>query len=324
MNPDLIWRKGRGDDFGDWLNSDTFVLPPNVCLPKVNGAVPKEVFATAFFAHSTELVGRMAAILGHRDDAALYTQQAADIKTAFVRTFVQADGTVAGDTQAGYALALHFGLLPTALEAAAARRMVENIASYDNHLTTGIQATIRLMLELSRHGHHDVACQLVNQRTMPSWGYTIDQGATTIWERWDGYVPGRGWYLSLNHYALGAVGEWVWRHLVGINPDDQHPGYQHILIRPRPGAGLTWVKGEYNSIRGPIAVAWKVAEGGFSLDVTIPANTTATVFVPDTSADKVSESGQPLAQTKGVRFLRLENGAVVVAVDSGQYSFLAR
>ena len=184
-----------------------------------------------------------------------------------------------------------------------------------------------MMLELTREGHNDVAYQLINHRTFPSWGYTIENGATTIWERWDGYVKGRGFQNkgmnSFNHYAIGAVGEWMYRVILGINNDDEHPGYEHFIIRPRPGGGLKWAKGSYDSIRGKIEVSWSVA-GKPKLDVTIPTNTTATVYVPAKSAALIMESGKPATESDGVKFLRMEGDAAVFLVQSGAYKFDVR
>lgn len=321
-NPDLVWRNGRNRDYNDWLNADTLILDD---WPKTGGEVPKEVFATAFFAQSTELVAKMAAVLGRREDAATYAKLADDIKAAFNSAFVTPDGRIHGNTQAGYALALHFDLLPENLRAAAAGHMLEAIHRYKDHMSTGIQSTIRLMLELTRTGHNDVAYQLINNRTMPSWGYSIDQGATTIWERWDGYVAGRGFQQpgmnSFNHWALGAVGEWMWRNVAGISPDDEQPGYKHIVIHPRPGGGLTWARGEYDSIRGPIVCAWKVKDCECEVDVAIPANTTATVYVPTQDIANVTESGKPIREADGVKYLRMDRDAAVFEIGSGRYVF---
>jgi len=324
-NPDLIWRNGRNNDYNDWLNADTLKLDN---WPQKGGAVPQEVLATAFFAHSTELVSKMAAAIGRKDDAATYAKLAADIKAAFCKTFVHPDGRIQGDTQAGYALALHFNILPESQRKAATQHLLAGIAKYKGHISTGIQSTIRMMLELTRTGHNDVAYQLINNRTMPSWGYSIDQGATTVWERWDGYVAGRGFQdpgmNSLNHWAIGSVGEWMYRVILGINPDDEHPGYKHFNIRPRPGGGLTWAKGQYNSIRGPIAVDWRQEGHTFKLEVGIPPNTTATVYVPTKNVAAVREGAKRANKAEGVRFLRMEEDNAVFAVESGRYSFTTR
>jgi len=324
-NPDLIWTMARGNNYNDWLNGDTLILEG---WPKSGAAAPPDVFATAYFAHSTELVAKMAAALGRQDEARRYGDLFEQIKTAFNRRFVKPDGRIPGDTQAGYALALQFNLLPDEMHPKAAQRMVEGFKRYDGHLSTGIHTTRLLMLALTRNGYNDEAYRLLNLRTFPSWGYMGDHGATTIWERWDGYVGDRGFQNagmnSFNHWAFGSVGEWIWRHVVGINPDEENPGYQHIVIRPRPGGGLRWVRGEYDSIRGKIASRWEVEDGTFTLDVTIPANTTAAVYVPARSAEAVTESGKPATQADGVKFLRMEEASAVFAVESGRYSFSSR
>jgi alpha-L-rhamnosidase len=191
-------------------------------------------------------------------------------------------------------------------------------------MSTGIQTTSRMMAELSRAGHDDIAYKLINSRTMPSWGYSIDQGATTIWERWDGYVAGRGFQdpgmNSLNHWAIGAVGEWMYRTILGINAGA--PGYKHIVIRPVPGGGIEWAKGHYDSIRGRIAVDWKRADGAFSLDLSVPPNTSASVYLPATAGNDVSESGKPVRDAAGVKSVTAgPSGVQIVEVDSGTYSF---
>ena len=218
-NPDLIWAKGRNNDYNDWLNGDWV---KQAGWPSQGGSVPKEVFATAFFAHSTELVAKMAEVLGRKEEARRYGDLFKQIKAVFNQRFVKPDGRIEGDTQGGYALALNFNLLPDDLRPKAAQHLVENIRRYQNHLSTGIQTTHRAMLELTRNGYTDVGWQLLTNRTFPSWLYMIDNGATTIWERWDGYVKGRGFQdagmNSFNHWAFGAVGEWMWRHIAGLNP----------------------------------------------------------------------------------------------------------
>ena len=322
-NPELIWPKN--DNLGnDWLNGDWI---KQAGWPSYGGAVPSQVFSTAYFAHSTDLVAKMAGVLGRKEDAQRYGELFQQIKAAFNQRFVKPDGRIEGDTQGGYALALDFNLLPDELRPKAASLLVENIRRYQNHLSTGIQTTHRAMLELTRNGHNEVAWQLLTNRTVPSWLGMVDNGATTIFERWDGYVKGRGFMdggmNSFNHYALGAVGEWMWRNIAGLNPDDAQPGWKHCVISPRPGGGVTWARSEYDSIRGPIRSDWRVAGGRFILKVTIPPNTTATVAVPTMQPGDVTESGQPAANAKGVKFLRAEKDTVLYEAGSGTYIFEA-
>lgn len=284
-NLDLIWRNelGTGLTYGDWLNGDTFVGLKD--WPKTGGEVPKEVFATAFFAYSTELLARSAKAIGRPSEARRYAELARKIRVAFKREFVSAAGRIRGETQAGYALALHFDLLPEKLRLRAVQHMVAALKPYHGSLSTGIQSTVRMMLELSRHGYHEQAYALLTRRTVPSWGYMVEHGGTTIWERWDGWVEGRGFQNpemnSFNHYAMGAVGEWMYRVIGGIHPDERAPGYKHFFIHPIPGGGLTWAKVSYESVRGLIRSEWHIERGVFQLEVTVPCNTTATVQLPD-------------------------------------------
>jgi alpha-L-rhamnosidase len=324
-NPDLLWKNNRGNDYGDWLNADTM---KDSTMPRQGGEVPKPVFATMMFAYATDLVSRMAVVLHNEQEARQYRTLFNDIKTAFNRAYVTNDGHIQGNTQAGYALALHFNLLPESKRAAAVAYMLEGIETYHGHMSTGFHSTYRMMLELSRAGRSDVAYALVNNTTFPSWGYSIENGATTIWERWDGYVKGRGFQdpgmNSFNHYAIGAVAEWMYRVILGINNDDDHPAYEHFVLHPVPGGGLTWVKGSYNSIRGKIEMSWRTDGSTFTENVTIPANTSATVYVPAKAVENVTESGAPARRSNGVHFVGMEGDAAVFTVQSGTYSFVAR
>jgi alpha-L-rhamnosidase len=324
-NPDLLWKNKRGNDYGDWLNSDTLIYEG---FPRTGGQVPKEIFATMMFAHAADLVSRMSQVLGKEDEAKKHRQLFEDIKTAFNKAYVAEDGRIQGDTQAGYALALHFDLLPEKLRPPAVKYMLEGIDRYKGHMSTGFHSTYRMMLELTGSGHNEVAYKLINNHTFPSWGYSIENGATTIWERWDGYVKGRGFQNkgmnSFNHYAIGAVGEWMYRVILGINNDDAHPAYEHFTLRPYPGGGLKWAKGSYDSIRGKIESSWSVVDGKLKLDVRIPANTTATVYVPAKDAASVMESGKQASASTGIQLLRSEDGSAVFLVQSGKYSFEVR
>jgi len=327
-NPDLIWRNRSQLTplwYGDWLNADTFVDIPG--LPRAGGEVPKEVYSTAFFAYSTQLVARMAEVLGRRPEARKYARLAEQIRAAFNREFVAADGRITGDTQAGYALALHFDLLPARLRPRAVRHMLAAMQPYGGGLSTGIQSTVRMMLELTRYGHTDIAYRLINRTEMPSWGYMIEHGATTIWERWDGWAEGRGFQNpgmnSFNHYAIGAVGEWMWRVIAGINPDESAPGYKHVRIRPIPGGGLTWARASYDSIRGRIAVAWSVDGQGVNVDVALPPGVTAAVEIPTSGEAVIEESGQPLERCEGVGRVARGDTSTVIEVESGEYKFRA-
>ncbi len=321
-NPELLWKNARGNDYGDWLNADTLRLSG---WPQQGAEVPKEVFATAFFARSAELLSRMARVLDKPDDAQRYAELAERIRAAFVQAYVQPDGRIAGDTQAGYAIALQFDLLPEELRSAAASRMVERFAPYDGNISTGFHSTVPLMLQLSARGHNDHAYRLALNRRMPSWGYAIDQGATTIWERWDGYVAGRGFQdpgmNSFSHYAIGSVGEWLYRVVLGINLDPEAPGCERVIIRPQPGPGVDWARGSYESIRGRIDVHWRRTAETFTLSVSLPPNVSARVHVPASDARLVREGAQSAVDAPGVRLLHARESEAVFEIGSGRYEF---
>lgn len=312
-NPNYLWENQRAADYNDWVNGD-FVIKDG--WPTTGAAIPKPVFATAFWAHSTNLLAQMAAILGKTSEAAAHHQLFEDIRAAFNRAWVKPDGVIEGDTQAGYALALHFNLLPDEMRPLALKHLNAGLDRYRGHLSTGIHATSRLMLELARGGETARAYNALLMRSFPSWGFMIDNGATTIWERWDGYVKGRGFQNpgmnSFNHWAFGAVGEWMWRVIAGLNPDAAAPGYAHFVVRPQPGGGLTSATSEYNSIRGPIRIRWNIAAKVFTLQVSVPVNSSATVWVP--GADAKSDVAGLAPQAGGT-------GATAFRVGSGNYEF---
>jgi alpha-L-rhamnosidase len=305
-NPNLLWvNDGKG--FGDWLNGDKLVLAG---WPRKGAEVDKYILATAFFAYSSECLSKIAAALGKEEGAKEYAELSRNIKAAFNKAYVREDGTIQGDTQAAYALALRFNILPDALRPKAMEQLLAGIKRYNGHMSTGLQTTHRLLLELSRNGKHEEACRIVNLRKIPSLGYSIDNGATTMWERWDGYVKGRGYQSSgmnsFNHFWLGAVGEWVWRYIVGLNPDPEQPGYGHFVVRPMPcpEQGFTWAKATYDSVRGPIVVDWKIVGNRFLMEVTVPVNTTATVHLPGAKEAREIGSGTHHFETKYTAFVK--------------------
>jgi alpha-L-rhamnosidase len=311
QSPGLIRSGNRGSDYGDWLS--------------INADTNKELIGTAYFAYSTSLVAKAAAALGKTADATTYQELFQAIKRAFIAKYVSADGHVAGNTQCGLLMALKFDLLPEPLRARAADLLEADITAKGDHLSTGFVGVSYLLPELTKAGKLDTAYRLLLQDGFPSWLFSVKMGATTIWERWDGWTPDKGFQdpgmNSFNHYSLGSCGEWLYATVAGIDCDPAAPGFKRIIIRPRPGGGLTEAAGRYQSIHGRITSAWTLKNGGFTLDVEIPANTTATVHVPAKAAAGVRESGKPAAQAEGVTFLRMEDGAAVFAIGSGTYRF---
>lgn len=302
-----------GNEWGDWLN--------------MNEPTPIEYIDACYFAHSARLMSEMAQAIGKKVDAENYRRLRKNIEEAFRKDYLKPDGTLKVDTQTAYAIALEFGLIPEANRKAAADRLAKKIADNGGRMATGFLGTKPLLPALSANGHHELAVQLLQSKKMPSWGFEIENGATTVWERWDSYTKDGSWKKhagmnSFSHYAFGAVCEWMFRSLAGI--DSEEPGFRQILIRPRPGGNIDWVKAGYDSPAGPIAVAWKRTAADFACDVEIPPNATAKVILPATNAGSVTETGRPLAQSPGVKVLGSENGEVTVEIGSGKYWFLAK
>lgn len=307
---DYIWNEGF--HFGDWL---AFATTRSDYPGATTG---KDLIATAFYARSTDLLHRIADILGRKDDSAKYLDQFNRIKAAFNREFVTQTARVGENTQTAYVLALEFDLLPDAMREAAAKRLAQEIRER-KHLTTGFVGTPYLCHVLSRYGYLDEAYMLLKREQYPSWLYPVKQGATTIWERWDGQKPDGSFQdvgmNSFNHYAYGAIGDWMYRVMAGIEIDPSEPGYRHILIQPRPGGGFTSARASHESPYGRVASAWEIKDGRFTLNIEVPANTRATVRLPKARLDDVRESGSPVQG-------RQDGETVEVKVGSGMYRFV--
>lgn len=306
--------------FGDWLALDG--------SDGREGGTSKELIGTAFYAYSTHLLANIARIMGKHEDALRYSALSAEAHEAFIKRFVHEDGTIQGDTQTSYVLALQFDLLPPELRQLAAAQLVRNIEQRDNHLSTGFVGTPYINSVLSEMGHLDTAYALLKQTTWPSWLYSVTQGATTIWERWDGWTHDNGYQdpsmNSFNHYAYGAVGAWMYAVIGGVDLDPDRPGYKHIIMHPQPGGGLTYATAELHSMYGMIRSAWTQEKDVFDWRITVPANTTAKVYVPAKDISHVTESGQPMEKANGVTFLQMESGSAVFGVVSGSYVFSSR
>jgi alpha-L-rhamnosidase len=323
---DLVW---DGDaHFGDWL---AFASTDSSYPGATTG---KDLIATAFFARSTDLVARAAEVLGKYEESAKYRAQFEKIKAAFVREFVTATGRVGENTQTAYVLALHFDLLPEAMRAGAAARLVRDVRD-KGHLTTGFVGTPYLCHVLVRFGYLDDAYRLLTREQYPSWLYPVSQGATTIWERWDGQKPDGTFQdvgmNSFNHYAYGAIGDWMYSVMAGLDVDPAEPAFRHVFIRPLPGGGFTSASATHDTLYGTVGSSWTVERAGvnlndeiFTLTVNVPPNVKATVRLPDSRVGLVTETGRSLAVGNGITGVRQDKDAVIVEVGSGRYQFASR
>jgi len=303
-----------GDNhFGDWLAFAT------TRSDYPGATTEKDLIATAYYSYSSGLLAKVAAIIGKADEAKKYAQLSDDIKKAFQKEFVAPSGRLVSNTQTAYCLALAFKLLPEDLNAKAAKYLADDVKKM-GHLTTGFVGTPLLCKTLSDNGYDDLAFMLLNREKYPSWLYPVTQGATTIWERWDGQKPDGTFQdvgmNSFNHYAYGAIGEWLYQYVSGLNIDRENPGYKHILFQPHAGGGLTNAAVEFESVYGKVKSGWKLDGGNFVYDVTVPANATATVTLPSAKADQVTMNGQALKADA-----KQAGNAVVLNVGSGNYQF---
>jgi len=315
-----LWNTGF--HFGDWLA----IFPearPLVPAPKTTTAL----IATAFFAYSTMLMEKAAETLGKEEDAKRYGRLFDEIREAFCAEYVTPNGRIDADTQTAYVLALMFDLLPDEQRPLAVDRLARDIEGRGCHLTTGFVGAPYLCHVLSRFGRTDLAYDLLNQKTFPSWLYPVRKGATTIWERWDGIRPDGTFQdvamNSFNHYAYGSIGEWMVRVMVGLDTDEKAPGYKRLIVRPHPGGGFTHASATLETPYGRAAAGWRVSEDGLEIKVTAPPNTEASVYVPAGSADEVTEGGKPLHQVEGVVGVSVEDGQVRVDVKAGTYKFMS-
>lgn len=273
-----LWNKSW--HHGDWL----YFMPQDV-WDKNPAFTDKTLIAQAFYANTLQLTINVAHVLGYVQDVAKYSSLLEKVKEAFVSEFVTGSGALRSHTQTAYVLALQFDLLPQTLRQQAAARLADLIAQYDDHLSTGFLGTPHLCHVLSRYGFDELAFKLLTQKTYPSWLYPVTKGATTIWERWDGIRPNGGLQdvqmNSFNHYAYGAIGDWMYRHIAGIQPSVTAPGYKEFVIAPKIGGGLTSASASLESPYGTIRSAWKLDGDTVLLEIEAPANTKARIVLPE-------------------------------------------
>jgi alpha-L-rhamnosidase len=313
-----LWNKGF--HFGDWL----FYRPFDDNDGR-SAVTDKYFIAQCFYARSTQLLVNAAKILGKGDDAKNYYDLLQRIKNAFLKEYVTPNGRLISGTQTAYVLALNFDMLPESLRQQTAEKLAENIKSYNNHLTTGFLGTPYLCHVLTRFGYDSVAYKLLFQKTYPSWLYPVTMGATTIWERWDGIKPDSTFEVpsmnSFNHYSYGAIGDWMYRVIAGIDVYEDAPGYKHIKIMPHPGGGLAYATADLKTYYGTISSHWKMDNANFELDVEIPANTRATVYIPSSSVESLKENNIAVSAVNAIKIVGKENSYVVVELGSGKYHF---
>ena len=306
--------------YGDWCDVSTIGIDGWV---GVKGKTSFALISTAYHYNNIRIMARAAKLLGKAEDGQRYEALARQVGDAFNRRFFNpTTATYESETQCAYALALIFDLVPAAHRDRVIKNLADDIlVKNKGHLSVGLIGMQWLMQALDKSGRNDLAYTIVTQTDRPGWGYMVSKGATTVWERWDGDTVGP----LMNSEALlmlaGNLDAWFYQVLAGINYDPAQPGFKHSIIKPQPLGDLRWVKARHDSMHGRIVSNWQRDGANLTMDLTIPVNTTATVYVPAKEAAGVTESGKPAAQAKGVKFLRMEDGSAVYEVGSGCYQF---
>ena len=311
------------DTYGDWC------VPPE--KPElIHSEDPARrtdpaLIGTAYFYRLLGMMSRYARLTGHEADAADFDALATRMRAAFEREFFQpGKGYYSNGTQTSSVLALALGMVSPENRARVVESLIRKIeVESHGHVGTGLVGAQWLMRALSDNGHIDVAYSIANRKTYPGLGYMVAKGATTIWELWNGDTADPAMNSGNHVMQIGDLGIWMYEYLAGIGSDPHQPGFRHAIVRPRPVGDLKFVKASHRSLYGTVSSAWRKDGSRFALDVTVPPNTTATVFVPARSAESVAESGLPAAKAKGVKLARMEDGAAVFELGSGVYSFVS-
>lgn len=312
-----IWR--GGSKYGDWL----FYHPPVNNHTEPDGHTEHDFIATAFYAYSSSILAATANVLGKKDDEKIYTDLHNKIKEVFINEYVTKAGRVGTNSQTSYILALMFGLLPDDLCNKAAGFLVADIKSRRNHLSTGFLGTPYICHVLSDNGYTEIAYDLLLQESYPSWLYPVRMGATTIWERWDGQKPDSTFQdpgmNSFNHYAYGAIGDWMYRVSAGI--ETSGAGYRHLVIQPHPTKKLTYSRASFESLYGTVASGWERKNNRIIVSVKIPPNCSATISLPVDSAAKITGNGSGISDNSIFSDIRLSGDRLLFEAGSGDYIF---
>ncbi|MGC3991744.1 MAG: alpha-L-rhamnosidase C-terminal domain-containing protein [Chthoniobacteraceae bacterium] len=283
--------------YGDWLQPYPQQKAKN-WMGYRRGDTPVSLLGGAFYARSARILADSARVLGRSDEAKRYGEEADTVRAAFVKAYFDTEGKLqnAPETQTAYVLAIAFDLLPPELKAKAGENLVRLVKAADDHLRTGFLGTPFIAQALDETGHSDVAATLLFQETYPSWFYPINQGATTMWERWNSYTRDKGFgdveMNSFNHYAYGAIGQWMVERVAGLAPDPAQAGYRHFFIRPLVSPQLDSARATLKTPYGTASSAWTKKAGEIAMDIVVPPNATATVQLPDQSAPQTVSAGK--------------------------------
>lgn len=314
---EYLWNTGF--HFGDWLALDAKE-------DSYFGATPNDLVSTAYYAYSTRILRDAAEILNKEEDARLYNNLLNEIKENFSNEFISPNGRMIAPTQTAHVLPLIFNLVDGEIKERIANELNELVIENDYHLSTGFVGTPYICFALTQNGYHETALKLLLQKTYPSWLYPITKGATTIWEHWDGIkLDGSFWsddMNSFNHYAYGAIGDWLYRSVAGLDINEAKPGFKSIRILPHfGGEKLTKARASYKSLYGKVVSGWEVDTDHITVEIELPVNTTAAVYLPYASFEHLVERYQGILEIKDVPFSENEQG-LLLELGSGSYKFV--
>lgn len=320
-NPDHIRENQLGNNYGDWL-----------CIPSDTSfrthSEMKTLLATAYWADGARKMTQLAHALGKREAVQRFTAMFNHVRAAFQARWLNPNGSLSVDTQTAYLLGLAFDLIPAELRENAAKHLVENIKQLDWHLSTGFIGISHLNPILTNMGYPEVAYRLLCNEDYPSWLYPVLHGATTIWERWNGWTEAEGFFdpqmNSLNHYSLGSVGEWLYRHVAGIELDTEVEAFKRFVIKPYLGLGISHASASYESIHGTIRSHWQLDGNDFLLEASIPPNTCAKVTLPCGRGSVKLGEGKSIDECPHVVALASDDLATTLEVRAGEYRFAGK
>lgn len=303
--------------YGDWSPPIKFAVNPGSANSK---DTPGSLMSTGYLYYCSNIISQLARTIGNSEDESTYKQLSKEIADAFNREYWnEQTGGYASNNQASNSFALFLKIVPENRIQRVVNNLVEDVKKNDFHLTTGNLCTKYLLEMLTEYGHHEIAYKIATQKTYPSWGYMLDNGATTLWERWE-YATG-GAMNSHNHPMMGSIGSWFYKYVIGIQPNNNAPGFSEFTIHPYIFEDLDFAEGEFDSIKGKIKSSWKKGSGSIMLSVVIPENTNAIIYIPTTKLKSITANNKNINRIKEIKFLRSESQYAVYSVGSGSYNF---
>jgi alpha-L-rhamnosidase len=307
--------------YGDWCPPRDFLMDPNGS--GVSRDTPGKLMSTGYLYYCSKLLSRMGNLIDRQTDASYYEEMANEIYHAFNREYWNEEiGGYAANNQACNAFALYLGMADKTKRSRVLNNLVNDVKKHDYHLTTGNLCTKYLLEVLTENGFADVAYKIATQKTYPSWGFMLANGATTLWERWE-YLTGDA-MNSHNHPMMGSVGSWFYKYILGITPEFDYPGFERFTVKPYIMNGLDFAEGELETIKGTIKTKWKKEGNLFTLDLTVPANTKATIHLPARNQKGITINGKRISNMKGIELVKEIDGYTVVRIGSGNHQLISR